>query len=108
MPQKRPSNPDAKYIMQDSIGPVIAKGLSVCYKEKPHNPVTFFANWLLKQSDIAKRDKIEKLEEKKVQDLKAKNEWNQKKDRKERQRKIEEKGALETKITAFKKHVENS
>ena len=66
MPPKRPSHADAQYIKQDHIGPVIAKGLSITYKEKPHNPVTFFANWLLKQSDIAKQDKVEKAEAKKV------------------------------------------
>ena len=89
MPPKRPSHNDAKYIMQDHIGPVIAKGLSVCYKEKPEHPVTFFANWLLKQSDIAKRDKVERLEEKKVQELKEIHAWNLKKDRKEKERTIQ-------------------
>ena len=37
----------SNYIQQDNIGLVIAKGLSVVYKEKPGNPVEFFANWLL-------------------------------------------------------------
>jgi len=40
-------HPDAAYVMQDDIGLVIAKGLSVVYTEKPANPVEFFANWLL-------------------------------------------------------------
>ena len=34
--------------MQPQIGSVIAKGLSVVYKEKPKNPVDYFAKWLLK------------------------------------------------------------
>jgi hypothetical protein len=46
-PPKKPLHPDAQYIMQDSIGPVIAKALSQVYKEKPKNPVDFFAKNLL-------------------------------------------------------------
>ena len=45
-------HPDSQYIMQDKIGVVIAKGLAQVYKEKPRNPVDFFAKWLLHQSDI--------------------------------------------------------
>jgi hypothetical protein len=33
--------------MQEEIGVVIAQGLSLVYKEKPENPVNFFAKWLL-------------------------------------------------------------
>ena len=40
-------HPDAAYIMQDDIGLVIAKGLSVLYKERPEHVVDFFAKWLL-------------------------------------------------------------
>jgi len=46
--------------MQDHIGLVIAKGLSVVYKEQPKNPVDFFAKWLLQQSSIKKRELLEK------------------------------------------------
>lgn len=53
---KKQFHPDSLYIMQDKIGPVIAKGLSVVYKEKPTNPVDFFAKWLLHQSDIKKME----------------------------------------------------
>lgn len=49
-------HPDAAYIMQDKIGVIIAKGLQVTYKEKPKNPVDFFAKWLLDQSEIQKRN----------------------------------------------------
>lgn len=42
-----PLHPDSQYIMQANIGPVIAKGLAHVYKEKPQNPVDFFAKWLL-------------------------------------------------------------
>ena len=52
------------YIQQDKIGLVIAKGLSVVYKERPKNPVDFFANWLLLEN--AKRK--EEAEEKKAED----------------------------------------
>lgn len=41
-------HPDSQYVMQDKIGLVIARGLSIVYKEKPQNPVDFFAKWLLK------------------------------------------------------------
>jgi hypothetical protein len=42
--------------MQDKIGLIIAKGLSVVYKEKPKNPTDFFAKWLLSQSEIQKKE----------------------------------------------------
>ena len=47
--------------MQDQIGPVIAKGLATVYKEKPKNPVDFFAKWLLHQSNLQKRNAQEEL-----------------------------------------------
>ena len=56
--------------MQENIGIVIAKGLSVVYKEKPSNPVDFFAKWLLRQSEIQKREQEEKEKEQMVQKLK--------------------------------------
>ena len=31
----------SEYLQQDKIGLVIAKGLSVVYKEKPKNPIDF-------------------------------------------------------------------
>ena len=42
--------------MQDNIGLVIAKGLSVVYKERPANTVDFFAKWLLQQADIQRKE----------------------------------------------------
>lgn len=54
MPAKRASHPDAQYLMKPEIGSIIAKGLSVVYKEQPSNPVDFFAKWLLKQHAIKK------------------------------------------------------
>lgn len=51
-------HPEAAYVMQPGIGDVIAKGLSVVYKEKPENPVDYFAKWLLQQSDLRKQMKI--------------------------------------------------
>lgn len=73
-PFRSKGHPDASYIMQDKIGVVIAKGLSVTYKEKPKNAVDFFAKWLLHQSQIQKRDLIEVEREKKVDDMKRRNE----------------------------------
>jgi len=49
-------HPDSEYIMQNHIGDVIAKGLATVYKEKPSNPVDYFAKWLLMQSEIQKKD----------------------------------------------------
>lgn len=39
-------HPDAQYIMQDDIGLVIAKGLSVVVKEQPDNAIDFLGKWL--------------------------------------------------------------
>ena len=61
--------------MQDDIGLVIAKGLSVVYKERPDNAVDFFAKWLLQQSDIRKAEQFEKKMEAQVQQLKEKEEY---------------------------------
>lgn len=63
-PPKKPLHPDAAYIMQDSIGPVIAKALAQVYKEKPNNPVDFFAKYLLQQNEIQKKMKAEAEHEK--------------------------------------------
>ena len=52
-------HPDSEYIMQDKVGLVIAKGLSVVYKQKPENPVDFFAKWLLQQNSIRKKNELE-------------------------------------------------
>lgn len=52
--------------MQDKIGLLLAKGLSVAYKEKPKNPVDFFAKWLLLQSDISKKEAREEAENKRI------------------------------------------
>ena len=66
---KKP-HPDSQYIMQDNIGLVIAKGLSVVYKQKPENPVDFFAKWLLRQSEIQKREIEERAKVDYVKSLK--------------------------------------
>ena len=47
MSEEQQLHPDSAYVMQDKIGLTIAKGLSVVYKQKPENPVDFFAKWLL-------------------------------------------------------------
>jgi hypothetical protein len=54
---------------------VIAKGLSVAYKEKPTNPVDFFAKWLLLQAQIKKNESRENNDNKKVQMMKDKKEY---------------------------------
>ena len=65
-------HPDSEYIMQPQIGPIIAKGLATVYKEKPHNPVDFFAKWLLQQSNILKANDLEARNIAQVEDLKKK------------------------------------
>ena len=70
-------HPDAAYVMQDDIGLVIAKGLSVVYKERPDNAVDFFAKWLLQQADIRRAEKHEVAIEAKVQELIDKREYEE-------------------------------
>jgi len=50
----------------------MAKGLSVVYKEKPHNPVDFFAKWLLLQAEIKKKEAAEANRDRKIQLMKDK------------------------------------
>ena len=69
-------HPDASYIMQDDIGLVIAKGLSVVYKERPDNAIDFLGKWLYQQADIKRAEKHEKALEDKVNELKAKEEYD--------------------------------
>ena len=64
--QQKPLHPVSEYIMQPEIGLVIAKGLSVAYKEKPNNPIDFFAKWLLLQAEIKKNENRENDENKRV------------------------------------------
>ena len=104
----KPSHPDAKYIMQDKIGVVLAKGLSVTYKEKPNNPVDFFAKWLLKQSQIQKRDHEEIQKKCGVHQLKEKNREELDGIKKAEEQKLEEKQKLENKILKFKEHIQGS
>ena len=108
MPAKRPSNPDAQYIMRPEIGSVIAKGLSVVYKEKPENPVDYFAKWLLKQSEIAKRNQQELNECKLVDKEKFKYEWDLKHQAKEKARQDAAKKTIDDELVQFKECIEKS
>ena len=51
-----------KYLQQDNIGKVIAKGLADVYTHKPQTPVKYLAAWLKKyssnQHEIAKLSHI--------------------------------------------------
>lgn len=38
---------DIKYLQQDEIGGILAKGLAETYEARPKNPIEFFAKWLL-------------------------------------------------------------
>jgi hypothetical protein len=66
-------HPNSEYYMRDEIGPLIAHGLGMVYKEQPRNPVDFFAKWLLLENwkrKEAEKDKKKDLlrQKKKAQD----------------------------------------
>ena len=67
-------HPDSAYVMQDHIGLVIAKGLSVVYKERPSNAVDYFAKWLLHESSVRKKQNQERAHELEVQELRRRQE----------------------------------
>ena len=46
---------DIKYLQQDEIGGIIAKGLSETYEARPKNPVEYFAKWLLNHKRTQKK-----------------------------------------------------
>ena len=101
-------HPDSEYIMQDKIGSVIAKGLATVYKEKPNNPVDYFAKWLLMQSEIQKKENQEKLKAQKVQEMKDREVYEQKKIQKAQKEKDLAKEELDNKIKVFKENVSKS
>ena len=94
--------------MQDKIGLVIAKGLSVVYKEKPENPVDFFAKWLLQQSSIKKREQQERDIIKNIQNLKKKDELDAEKQAKAKQETENQKKKMNDKIDKFNFDVDKS
>ena len=51
---------------------VISKGLAQTCKEKPRNPIEFFAKWLLKYNTVQKEEKLNLSINKEI--LKMKNE----------------------------------
>ena len=65
-------NPDTlKYLQQDEIGKVIAKGLAHLYTTKPERPVKNLAEWLRNYSSNQKElAKIVKAQENKAVSLK--------------------------------------
>lgn len=48
-------HPDITYLKQDEIGLTLSKALSETYKQKPNNPVEFFAKWLLNHTKVSKK-----------------------------------------------------
>jgi len=86
---------------------VIAKGLAMVYKEKPQNPVDYFAKWLLQQSSIKKREIEEERSVKKVLELKDKDAYTLKEHKKLLEEKLEVKKQLDLTISQFKKKVED-
>ena len=48
-----PEHPDIKYLKQDDIGAVLAKGLAETYEANPKSPIEFFAKWLLNHGKTA-------------------------------------------------------
>lgn len=96
------------YIQQDKIGLVIAKGLSVVYKERPQNPVEFFAHWLLLENEKRKQEAEEKKDEEKIQMLKDKEAYQQIAINKQREEERLEAIAEAAKKTDFIQLVERS
>ena len=88
--------------MQDKIGLIIAKGLSVVYKEKPKNPTDFFAKWLLSQSEIQKKELEELNKLKEIDNLKLKNEKEEQDKLKKEQEKLKKKQELDKKVLEFR------
>ena len=50
-------HPTVGYWKKEEISMVISKGLAQTCKEKPRNPVEFFAKWLLKYNTVQKAEK---------------------------------------------------
>ena len=105
---KEALHPDSKYIMADNIGPIIAKGLSKIYKEKPKNPIDHFAKWLLQQSDIQHRNEFETKKAEVVEALLTKKARDIKVEKAAKAEKAKEKQKLDQKIVDFKKKIEAS
>ena len=107
-PAPKKLHPDSEYIMQQNIGPIIAKGLATVYKEKPHNPVDFFAKWLLQQSNILKANEKEARNIAKVEDLKKKEAYEKMIIEKAKEEKKKLRAVQDEKIDAFKKKIQES
>ena len=94
--------------MQDDIGLVIAKGLSVVYKERPDNAVDFFAKWLLQQADIKNKKLAEIQMAEQVNKLKEKEEWEQRRIEKAAEEVKVQEQEKQAKIDAFNTLVKGS
>ena len=81
--------------MQDGIGDVIAKGLSVVYKEKPKNPIDFFSKWLLNEHSLRKTMNQEKLKDGQIQKMKDKQTYKIKEEKKAAEERQREKSLLD-------------
>ena len=68
-------HPTSQYYMRPEVGPLIAKGLAVVYKEKPNNPVDYLAKWLLLEDWKAKQARKDDLKQKKIEKLKAQDDY---------------------------------
>ena len=79
---------------------------SVVYKEKPKNPVDFFAKWLLHQSDIKKSEAKEEDKKRKIETMKEKLDYEASKTlAAEKEKELELQG-LQDKRKAFDEKVE--
>ena len=43
---------DISYYKKDEISLVLSKGLATTCREKPRNPIEYFANWLLEYNAV--------------------------------------------------------
>lgn len=70
---------DINYLKNSGISKILSKGLAETYLVQPNSPVEFFANWLLRFSQIEKQKENQKIEDEKIarkQDIILINEYN--------------------------------
>jgi len=62
-------HPDVTYYKREDISLILSKGLAQTCREKPRNPIEYFATWLQEYSQVQKAAKEQTDEAKTVGDL---------------------------------------
>lgn len=68
-------HPDIAYLMQDDISKVLIKGLTETYKNRPGNPVDYFAKWLLNFNHVQVVESKQKEKEALAKSLSMEFKW---------------------------------